>query len=73
MSERKGALTNKDHNDLDSFFERVLDLHKSRKASSKDLIATIGQVVGAIDIENLGEVRAWTANPGNLEYQYPKQ
>ncbi|WP_348720278.1 hypothetical protein [uncultured Alcanivorax sp.] len=73
MNERNGVLTEKDHDGLDDFFKRVLDLYKFEKATSEDLIATIGQVIGAIDAGNVGEVRAWTANPGNLEATHSGQ
>ncbi|HLS41927.1 MAG TPA: hypothetical protein VK026_01515 [Paenalcaligenes sp.] len=70
MSERARILTNKDHNDLDAFFKRIFKLHKSEEEKTDDLVAIIGQVIGAIDMGNLGEVRSWTANPGNLDSLY---
>ena len=73
MNARSQVLTNKDHDGLDDFFKRVLELHKSGRATSEDLVVTIGQVIGAIDIGNIGEVRAWIAKPGNLEFTYPQK
>jgi hypothetical protein len=69
MTERKGILTDQDHKDIDGFFLRALNFYKSGDMSAEELIPSIGQVIGAIDTGNIGDVRAWTKNPGNLEYQ----
>ena len=69
MNNRKGVLSENDHSQLDELFGRILDAYNSGKASKEDLILSIAQVIGAIDIGNIGEVREWTKNPGNLEYQ----
>lgn len=57
------VLTDADHDNLDRFLGVVLDAHASRRVTREDAIASIAQVIGALDKRNVGEVRTWLQNP----------
>lgn len=56
---RTSILTSNDHKNFDKWILDVFAACSSGKLSQEQATAMIGQVVGAIDIGNLGEVRAW--------------
>ncbi len=56
---RPGVLTNEDHHNMNNWFEKVIEEVKSGTLTMDQAIGDIGQMVGAIDIDNMGEVRAW--------------
>lgn len=56
---RAAILTNEDHKRWDRWLANLLELHGSGHLPTDDAIGALGQVLGALDIGNLGEFRAW--------------
>ncbi len=59
MTTRTMLLTEEDHRNWDAWIIRVFDAYKTGKLDQVKTLATIGQVIGALDRGNIGEVRAW--------------
>jgi len=53
-----GVLTNDDHGRLTAWLYDVLKMHKSGEISETSAMTEIAHVVGAVDIRNIGEIRA---------------
>jgi hypothetical protein len=56
---RAGILTNDDHQNFTSWLSEQLVGLKTGKFSVDDVQGSLGQVVGAVDVGEIGEVRNW--------------
>lgn len=52
-------LTEKDHQNMDSFLGHVLDDYKKGTISKEQAVSGLAQVMSALDHGNYGEVRSW--------------
>jgi hypothetical protein len=58
---REAILNNQDHKNWDRWIGSILDHHAAGKLSRQDAVLDIGQVIGAVDIGNIGEFQAWVS------------
>jgi hypothetical protein len=63
----KRNLTDKNHNEMDSFLSRVLDGYKNGDISKSEAISGLGHVMAALDIENTQEAVTWF-NQNGLQF-----
>ena len=64
--EQQGILTQSDHERLGAWLKQVLDSHKRGVVTSEGALAALAQVIGAIDIRNIGEVRVWLSGKNGV-------
>ena len=56
---KSSQLTNRDHDNMDSFLSHVLGDFKAGHLSKKDLTLGLVHVISAIDCGNVDEARTW--------------
>lgn len=57
--EKNPELTNRDHNNMEEFLGGVLDDYKAGVISKANAVRSLAHVMGALDVDNYGEVRSW--------------
>ena len=61
-STNKGQLTEKDHGDMDKFFEKVLLQVRDGQLEISDAVADLAQVAAALDLGDIGSARGFWKN-----------
>ena len=59
MSNERGSLSERDHQNMDAFLGHILDDFKSGQVTKQQVIGGLVQMISAIDIGNHGEARNW--------------
>lgn len=55
----KPELTNRDHQNMDSFLGHVLEDFKSGVITKEQAVSGLAQVMAALDLDNYPEARSW--------------
>lgn len=64
MRQRKGNLSEKEHESMDDFLARVLDAYKDGNISRNEAVAGLAHVMAALDIGNPIEAISWFNQDG---------
>jgi len=55
----KPELTNRDHQNMDSFLGHVLEDYKSGAITKEQAVSGLAHVMAALDLDNYPEARSW--------------
>lgn len=55
----EGNLTERDHDNMDTFLGHVLDDYKRGELTKEQAVSGLAHVMAALDKGNTGEVRVW--------------
>lgn len=54
-----GNLTERDHNNMDTFLGQILDDYKNGTLTKEQVVSGLAHIMAALDKGNTGEARVW--------------